>query len=409
MRLEKTKKTFSGETYTVDSAKTEISHIVTQYLQKKEDGSYKMDKNDQRPIYLIGEPGIGKTELAKMIAHEFGLGIVTYDMTTLTRSNVVGMPVIHTVNGMEATENTMSEVLMEVHKQIEAGKTEGILLLDEFNCCSELLLPMALQFLQKKVLGNHELPDGWVILLCGNPQDRVYNRSARSFDVAILDRVRILYMEPDVESFLAYLNKKQKHMCVYLYLQQHPDDLNRCEKKDGSSEAAYTTPRAWAQLADTLSDWEEQGWQVTRGLIQQYIHDDRVVQSFFTFYDLCHDESLFTLLEDAVENGKINPLVEQLKENKKQAFLVLPWMDTRTHEIAETFQKRKTKKEIKRMDHAIDLMMMSENAAAREVFERRLLLLPELFDMAEKAPDSLVAKVLSHRAELSYTMDFRKE
>ena len=50
-----------------------------------------------------------------------------------------------------------------------------------------------LQFLQCKTFGNHEIPEGWVIVAAGNPPE--YNKSVRDFDVVTLDRVKKIMVE----------------------------------------------------------------------------------------------------------------------------------------------------------------------------------------------------------------------
>ena len=83
----------------------------------------------------------------------------------------------------------MSEIVASIYDRMrETGLTEGILFIDEINCVSETLAPAMLQFLQCKTFGNHEIPEGWVIVAAGNPPE--YNKSVRDFDVVTLDRVK---------------------------------------------------------------------------------------------------------------------------------------------------------------------------------------------------------------------------
>ena len=63
------------------------------------------------------------------------------------------------------------------------------------NCVSETLAPSMLQFLQYKVFGRHQVPEGWVIVTAGNPPE--YNKSVREFDVVTLDRLKILEVYSD--------------------------------------------------------------------------------------------------------------------------------------------------------------------------------------------------------------------
>ena len=130
--------------------------------------SIRISRVRQRPILLIGDPGIGKTAIMEQIAQELGIGLVSYSMTHHTRQSAIGLPKIETkvYDGQEymVSEYTMSEIIASVYDCIEeTGLKEGILFLDEINCVSETLAPAMLQFLQYKTFGKHKVPDGWVI------------------------------------------------------------------------------------------------------------------------------------------------------------------------------------------------------------------------------------------------------
>ena len=67
-------------TLTIEEAKQVLKDTVTLYLQKK-GGHYVLPQDKQRPVYLEGPAGIGKTEIVKQAAQEMGIGFVSYSMT----------------------------------------------------------------------------------------------------------------------------------------------------------------------------------------------------------------------------------------------------------------------------------------------------------------------------------------
>ena len=158
----------------IKEAKNEIIHTLAAYLKKDENGIYTYPLVRQRPILLIGPPGIGKTAIMEQIADECGVGLVAYTITHHTRQSAVGLPKIVSRNyggiQMNITEYTMSEIIASVYDCMErTGKKEGILFIDEINCVSETLAPAMLQFLQNKTFGTHKVPKGWIIVAAGNP------------------------------------------------------------------------------------------------------------------------------------------------------------------------------------------------------------------------------------------------
>lgn len=169
----------------IKQAKEEIKNTVRAYLMKTEDGGYKIPAVRQRPVLLMGPPGVGKTQIMEQIARECRIGLVSYTITHHTRQSAVGLPFIREEEfGTEkysVTEYTMSEIIASVYRKMkETGLSEGILFIDEINCVSETLAPTMLQFLQCKTFGNQAVPQGWIIVAAGNPPE-YKNQSDRSY------------------------------------------------------------------------------------------------------------------------------------------------------------------------------------------------------------------------------------
>ena len=191
----------------IKRAKEEIEHTVKAYLAKDALGEYAIPSIRQRPILLMGPPGIGKTQIMEQAARECGVALVAYTITHHTRQSAVGLPFIRQRHygdkDVSVTEYTMSEIIASVYEKIEeTGCKEGILFIDEINCVSETLVPTMLQFLQNKTFGTHPVPSGWIIAAAGNPVE--YNKSAREFDIVTLDRVKRIDIEPDLNVWKEY-------------------------------------------------------------------------------------------------------------------------------------------------------------------------------------------------------------
>ena len=78
----------------IKQAKDEIINTVHAYLKKDELGQYQIPTIRQRPILLIGAPGIGKTQIMEQIARECRIALVSYTITHHTRQSAVGLPMI---------------------------------------------------------------------------------------------------------------------------------------------------------------------------------------------------------------------------------------------------------------------------------------------------------------------------
>ena len=72
----------------IKRAKEEIEHTVKAYLAKDALGEYAIPAIRQRPILLMGPPGIGKTQVMEQAARECGVALVAYTITHHTPSPI---------------------------------------------------------------------------------------------------------------------------------------------------------------------------------------------------------------------------------------------------------------------------------------------------------------------------------
>ncbi len=271
----------------IKSAKQEIIHTVRAYLMKDETGAYEIPPERQRPILLIGPPGIGKTAIVEQAARECGINLVSYTITHHTRQSAIGLPFISRCEygGKEysVTEYTMSEIIAAVYDQIErSGIREGILFLDEINCVSETLAPTMLQFLQYKTFGNHRLPDGFLIVTAGNPPQ--YNQSVRDFDIVTLDRLKRIFIEEDYPAWKEYAVRIGIHGAVLAYLEIRKEHFySVAADVDGKR---FVTARGWEDLSRVIKAYEKLELPVNGELAVQYLQDDEIAQRFADYYEL---------------------------------------------------------------------------------------------------------------------------
>ena len=271
----------------IREAKDYIKDTVQLYLTKDEFGDYRIPVVRQRPIFLLGAPGIGKTAVMSQIASELDIALVSYSMTHHTRQSALGLPFIekkeYAGKNYSVSEYTMSEIIASVYDTMEeSGVKEGILFLDEINCVSETLYPSMLQFLQYKVFGKHAVPEGWVIVTAGNPPE--FNKAVREFDVVTLDRLKVIEVEADYPAWKKYAFDAGLHGSILNFLESNRDYFYGVETTAFGKN--YVTARGWEDLSDIIKLYEESGKKVTESLVGQYIKNETVVKEYTAYYDL---------------------------------------------------------------------------------------------------------------------------
>ena len=271
----------------IQRAKEEIKRAVQAYLATDDIGRPLIPPVRQRPILLMGPPGVGKTQIMEQIAQECDIALVAYTITHHTRQSAVGLPFIRERNyggkTRSVTEYTMSEIIASVYAAMErTGKRNGILFIDEINCVSETLAPTMLQFLQCKTFGNQAVPAGWVIVAAGNPPE--YNKSVRDFDIVTLDRVRRMDIEPDLPVWKDYARAAHIHSAILSYLELHPQNFYQINADvDGTQ---FVTARGWEDLSNLLDTYEQLGLQADEDLIKEYIQHPKIAEDFSAYLDL---------------------------------------------------------------------------------------------------------------------------
>lgn len=290
----------------IKRAKQEIKDAIEAYLLKDENGNYLIPPIRQRPIFLLGAPGIGKTQIMEQVARECQVGLVSYTITHHTRQSAIGLPFIsknmYGDKEYSVTEYTMSEIIASVYNCMEeTGLKEGILFIDEINCVSETLAPAMLQFLQCKTFGNHAVPEGWIIVAAGNPPE--YNKSVREFDVVTLDRVKKIEVEPDFGVWKEYAYRQEVHPAVISYISTRIAHFYQMETTvDGMF---FATPRGWEDLSRLMGVYEKLGKTVDREVVLQYIQYPKIAKDFANYLELYYkyqaDYQIDQLMEGKIE------------------------------------------------------------------------------------------------------------
>ena len=298
----------------IKRAKEEIINSIESYLLKDEYGEYIIPIESQRPLLLIGPPGIGKTALMQQVATQCGIGLVAYTITHHTRQSAIGLPFIEEkeYGGKKyaVTEYTMSEIIGAVYDKIEkTGLKEGILFIDEINCASETLAPAMLQFLQYKTFGSHKVPDGWLIAAAGNPPQ--YNKSVREFDIVTLDRVKRIDVEEDYAIWREYAIFQNVHNAIISYLDIKKEHFYSI--KNNAEGKMFVTARGWEDLSRIMYVYEKLNKKIDNGVVAQYAQSPKIAKDFSSYLELYYKYKNDYLITDILDGKAKDVYTDKLR------------------------------------------------------------------------------------------------
>ena len=102
----------------IAQAKQELRQTLRAYMRTDQEGKALFSAARQRPILLMGPPGIGKTAIMEQLAQEEHVALVAYTMTHHTRQSAIGLPRIaereYDGTRYAVTEYTLSEIIASV-------------------------------------------------------------------------------------------------------------------------------------------------------------------------------------------------------------------------------------------------------------------------------------------------------
>ena len=322
----------------IKRAKEEIEHTVKAYLAKDALGEYAIPAIRQRPILLMGPPGIGKD--ARSWSRWPGSAVwrwwPTPSPTTPGRAPwACPLSASRHYGGQGCLGDGVHHE--RDHRQRvrprwrRTGLSEGILFIDEINCVSETLAPTMLQFLQCKTFGNHggagQAGSSW-----RQATRRSTINPSGSFDIVTLDRVRRMDIQPDLSVWKDYARGARIHSAILSYLELHPQNFYQINADvDGTQ---FVTARGWEDLSNLLDTYETLGLKADEDLIREYIQHQKIAEDFSAYLDLYYKYRDDYGVEDILA-GQVKPAVyarllnAPFDERLSLVSLILAGLDTR--------------------------------------------------------------------------------
>lgn len=192
----------------------------------------------QRPAFIWGPPGAGKSDIVAQVAKSMDLELKDVRLNLMDPVDLKGFPV---VKGTAKTQQ-----MGFVPPDFLPTKGKGILFLDEMNSAPQSVQAAAYQLILNRQLGEYHLPPGWAVLAAGN---RAGDRSVvNTMPSALANRFVHIDFEVDMEDWYTWATANGISDVTRAFIRFRPNLLHSFDP--ATNARAFPTPRSWAFVDD---------------------------------------------------------------------------------------------------------------------------------------------------------------
>ena len=189
----------------------------------------------ERPVFIWGAPGIGKSSIVESFADSLGLPCVSLLGSQLAPEDIIGVPQI--VDGKSVF----------CPPKMIAREEAYCLFLDELNACSQEVQKAFYSLIHDRRIGEYVLPEGSIIIGAGNrAQDSAIVKPMSS---ALINRMFHVELVASHRDWLDWAGQNGIHPYIIEYIGLRPDHL---WKQPPKTEEPFSTPRSWHILSDII-------------------------------------------------------------------------------------------------------------------------------------------------------------
>jgi hypothetical protein len=200
-----------------------------------------------RPIFLWGPPGIGKSDIVRQITDDLGNShLIDIRLSLWEPTDIKGIPYFDSNSGTMVWGAPAELPTEEFASQYDYV----VLFLDEMNSAAPAVQAAAYQLILNRRVGQYKLPDNVVIIAAGN----------READKGVTYRMpaplanRFIHLELAVsfDDWFQWAVVNNQHADVVGYLTFAKKDLYDFDPRSASR--SFATPRSWSFVSELLED-----------------------------------------------------------------------------------------------------------------------------------------------------------
>lgn len=205
---------------------------------------------------LIGEAGIGKTQLMKQITEDLGWEIVVFFLAHREREDLSGIPF------PTADQLAYRFLCEEAIKNVILGDKSTLIVLDEWNRGEKPILNAAFTMMEDRKFGAHHLPDHVHIAACMNPSGGSYTVCEAEKDPAFRRRLCFLAVQVNIAVWVDWaINRGMVHQDIIDFIRLQPQFLNDTATRDAGK--VYGNPASWEKVSTLQKTMESKGLKLS--------------------------------------------------------------------------------------------------------------------------------------------------
>lgn len=200
----------------------------------------------QRPIFLWGPPGIGKSDIVHQIADSIEAVVIDVRLSLWEPTDIKGIPYFN------SNDNNMSWAPpCELPSAATAAKHKHmVLFLDEMNSAAPSVQAAAYQLILNRKVGTYNLPDNVYIVAAGNREGD--KGCTYRMPAPLANRFIHLELAVNFDDWLQWAANNRVHKDVVGFLTFSKKDLYDFDPKSPSR--SFATPRSWSFVSELVDD-----------------------------------------------------------------------------------------------------------------------------------------------------------
>lgn len=226
---------------------------------------------------IVGETGVGKTALAKELAHQNNWSLIIIDGNLLKEGEIGGLPTIEAYTSInlkgdriekKATIYAVHHKLREIDEAIMNGKTV-LLFIDEVNRCEHTVQQELMNLILNREINGYTLHNSVKIIAAMNPSGKYgtdFDYQVTDMDAAQENRFVWLHMEPDSAQWIDWAITIGLEQKVTEFIATFPEYLHKVNADD-----IRATPRSYERISGLYKIYKQNRDSIPRSVFLNVI------------------------------------------------------------------------------------------------------------------------------------------